>query len=137
MYIFSLNILTTVNILHVTDLGATLNATATFHDACNSLRELKIKDAPRILLNAVKGLTLLEMDAAETCCGFGGNMAYKFEKLAVGLANEKIRSADKTKADYIISTDMNCLMHINGVLAKNNKPLKVMHIADVLASGWE
>ncbi len=126
-----------VNVLHVTDVGATLNATATFHDACNALRELKIKDAPRTLLSKVKGLNLVEMDEAEACCGFGGNMSYKFEKLAVGLANEKIRSVEKTKAEYIISTDMNCLMHINGVLAKSGNPLKVIHIADVLANGWE
>ena len=61
-----------VNVLHVTDVGATLNATATFHDACNALRELKIKDAPRTLLSKVKGLNLVEMDEAEACCGFGG-----------------------------------------------------------------
>ncbi len=125
-----------VNVLHVTDVGASLNATATFHDSCNALNDLKIKTAPRLLLSKVKGLNLVEMDRAEACCGFGGNMAYKFEKLAVGLADEKIRSAEKTNAELIISTDMNCLMHLNGVLAKANKPLKVMHIADVLANGW-
>ena len=125
-----------VNVLNVTDVGATLNATATYHDACSALRGLKIKEAPRTLLQKVKGLTLIEMDQSDTCCGYGGNMANKFEKLAVGLANEKIRSAEKTKADYIISTDMNCLMHIHSTLLKTSKPLKVMHIADVLASGW-
>ena len=70
-----------VNQLGVTDLGAEFPARVTFHDGCHGLRELRIKDAPRQLLAEVKGLELVEMDAAETCCGFGGTFSAKFPRI--------------------------------------------------------
>ena len=125
-----------VNVMKVTDVGAKLNGIATYHDACNALRELKIKEAPRTLLSKVRGLTLREMNESEMCCGFGGTFAKKFENIAVALAEEKTNHALKTEAEYIISTDMGCLMHLEGYLKKNNIAIKVLHIADALAMGW-
>lgn len=125
-----------VNILKVTDLGARLEGVATYHDACSALREMGIKQSPRTLLSNVKGLELREMDETETCCGFGGTFSVKYEPIAVGMAEQKIIHAEKTQAEYLISTDVSCLMHIDGFLKKQKKNLKVMHIADVLASGW-
>jgi L-lactate dehydrogenase complex protein LldE len=100
------------------------------------LRELNIKSTPRTLLSKVKGLELREMNDTETCCGFGGTFSVKFEAIAVGMAEQKIINAEATKADYLISTDASCLMHMDGYLKKQGKPMKVMHLADVLASGW-
>ncbi len=125
-----------VNILKVTDLGARLEGVATYHDACSALREMGIKQSPRTLLSNVKGLELREMDETETCCGFGGTFSVKYEPIAVGMAEQKIIHAEKTQAEYLISTDVSCLMHIDGFLKKQKNNLKVMHIADVLASGW-
>lgn len=125
-----------VNVLKVTDLGARLEGVATYHDACSALREMGIKQSPRTLLSNVKGLELREMDETETCCGFGGTFSVKYEPIAVGMAEQKIIHAEKTQAEYLISTDVSCLMHIDGFLKKQKKNLKVMHIADVLASGW-
>ena len=125
-----------VNILKVTDLGARLEGVATYHDACSALREMGIKQSPRTLLANVKGLELREMDETETCCGFGGTFSVKYEPIAVGMAEQKIIHAEKTQAEYLISTDVSCLMHIDGFLKKQKKNMKVMHIADVLASGW-
>ncbi len=123
-------------VLKVTDIGAELNGKATYHDACGALRECKVKTGPRQLLEKVKGLELVEMNESETCCGFGGTFAVKFEAISIGMANQKITNALNTGADYIISTDASCLMHIDGVLKKQEKTIKTMHIADVLASGW-
>ncbi len=125
-----------VNVLKVTDLGARLEGVATYHDACSALREMGIKQSPRTLLSNVKGLELREMDETETCCGFGGTFSVKYEPIAVGMAEQKIIHAEKTQAEYLISTDVSCLMHIDGFLKKQKKNMKVMHIADVLASGW-
>ncbi|MEP7263305.1 MAG: (Fe-S)-binding protein [Bacteroidota bacterium] len=125
-----------VNVLNATDIGARLDATATYHDNCTALRELQIKDAPRLLLSKVKGLTLLEMKDTELCCGAGGGLPRKFESIAVNMGEEKIRNASDSNAQYIISTDYQCLMHMQGIISKQQKPMKVMHIADVLASGW-
>ena len=125
-----------VNVLNVTDVGARFDAVVTYHDACSALRELNIKSAPRTLLSKVKGLELREMNDVETCCGFGGTFSVKFEPIASGMAEQKVINAEATHADYIISTDLSCLMHIDGYMKKQGKKMKVMHIADVLASGW-
>jgi L-lactate dehydrogenase complex protein LldE len=125
-----------VNILNVTDVGAKLEGIATYHDACSALRELNIKSTPRTLLSKVKGLEIREMNDNETCCGFGGTFSVKFEPIAVGMSEQKIINAEATKAEYLISTDASCLMHIDGYLKKEGKPMKTMHLADVLASGW-
>src|SRR5690606_41918045 len=104
--------------------------------ACGALRECGIKQGPRKLLKNVKGLELVEMKEAETCCGFGGTFAVKFEPISIGMAQTKVSSALETGASYIISTDVSCLMHVQAYIDKHNHPLKTLHIADVLASGW-
>ena len=125
-----------VNVLHVTDVGARLHAKATYHDSCSALRECKIKEAPRILLNKVKGLQLVEMEDTETCCGFGGKFSSTYEEIAVSMAARKIDHAIDTGAEYIISADMDCLIHLEGYIKKNNLNIRCIHLADVLAGGW-
>ncbi|MFT3679183.1 MAG: (Fe-S)-binding protein [Ferruginibacter sp.] len=125
------------DVLKIEHYGAVLNAKATYHDSCAALRECKIKEAPRRLLDKVKGLELVEMNDAETCCGFGGTFAVKFNAISAAMADQKVSNALAVKAEYIISTDMSCLMHIDSYVKGKNLPVKTMHIADVLASGWE
>jgi L-lactate dehydrogenase complex protein LldE len=84
----------------------------------------------------VSGLELVEMKEAETCCGFGGTFAVKFEPISIGMAQTKVQSALDTGAQYMISTDVSCMMHVQGYIEKNNLPIQSLHIADVLASGW-
>lgn len=124
-----------VNVLNVTDVGATLPGKATYHDSCSALRELKISSTPRALLGKVKGLELVEMDETDVCCGFGGSFTVKFEPVSVSMAEQKVEKALATGASYIVSTDASCLMHLDGYIKKNKKPLRIMHLADVLASG--
>jgi len=125
-----------IKVLHVDDLGASLAGKATYHDSCAGLRECKIKLEPRKLLSNVKGLELLEMNDVETCCGFGGSFAVKFEAISTAMADQKVGHAMETGAEYIISTDLSCLMHLDGYIRYKDYPIKTMHIADVLASGW-
>jgi L-lactate dehydrogenase complex protein LldE len=125
-----------VKILGVTDLGASFNGKATFHDSCAGLRECNIKAEPRALLSQVEGLELVEMNDNETCCGFGGSFAVKYDTISVAMADQKIDNAIATKAEYIISTDMSCLMHIDGRINHNGQQIKVIHLADILASGY-
>jgi L-lactate dehydrogenase complex protein LldE len=122
-----------VNVLGVEDVGASLYGKATYHDSCAGLRECKIKEEPRKLLSHVKGLELLEMNDVETCCGFGGSFAVKFESISVAMADQKVNNALQTGADYIISTDLSCLMHIDGYIRYKGVKLKTLHLADVLA----
>ena len=124
-------------VLHIENFGAVLNGKATYHDSCAALRECKISEGPRSLLNKVKGLEIVEMNDNTTCCGFGGTFSVKFEDISVAMADQKIGHAMDTGAKYIISTDQSCLMQLDGIIKKRNLPLITMHIADVLASGWE
>ena len=125
------------DVLRIDNYGAVLDAKATYHDSCAALRECKIKEGPRKLLGKVKGLELIEMSDNETCCGFGGSFAVKFESISIAMADQKVNHALNTGAEYIISTDLSCLMHLDGYITKKELPIKTMHIADVLASGWE
>lgn len=125
-----------VNVLKVTDLGATFEHKVTYHDSCAALREYGLKDEPRKLLENVKGLELIEMKDTHVCCGFGGTFSVKHEAISTAMAEQKVHNALDTGAEYIISTDSSCLMHQDGYIRKHKLPLKVAHIADVLASGW-
>ena len=125
------------DVLKIENYGARLDAKATYHDSCAALRECHIKDGPRKLLKNVKGLELVEMDDNETCCGFGGSFAVKFEAISIAMADQKINHAIATGAEYIISTDSSCLLHLDGYIKAKKFPVKTIHIADVLASGWE
>ena len=125
-----------VKILGITALGASFNGKATFHDSCAGLRECNIKSEPRVLLSQVEGLELVEMNDNETCCGFGGSFAVKYDTISVAMADQKIDNAIATEAEYIISTDMSCLMHLDGRINHNGQQIKVIHLADILASGY-
>ncbi|ANH81347.1 Fe-S oxidoreductase [Niabella ginsenosidivorans] len=125
-----------INILQVTDTGAALKGNATYHDSCAGLRECKIKAEPRTLLANVRGLILNEMNDVETCCGFGGTFAVKFPGISINMGEQKVENALATGAEYLISTDLSCLMHLQGYIDNKKYPIKTMHLADVLASGW-
>lgn len=125
-----------VKIIKKENVGAVLNGKATYHDSCAGLRECRIKEEPRKLLANVKGLELTEMNDVETCCGFGGTFAVKFEAISIGMGEQKVENALATGAQYLISTDHSCLMHLQGYIKNKGYNLKAMHLADVLANGW-
>lgn len=122
-----------VNIVKQVDFGASFPHKATYHDSCAALRECRVKQEPRKLLQHVQGLELVEMADVETCCGFGGTFAVKFEDISGAMADQKVNNALDTGATHIISTDLSCLMHLNGYASKQGKPIQTIHLADVLA----
>jgi L-lactate dehydrogenase complex protein LldE len=127
--------------LGVTELGTYFPHKVTFHDGCHGLRELGIFEQPRKLLEKVRGLELVEMGEAQTCCGFGGMFAAKFPEISTAMGEVKCDSAARTEAEYIISNDGSCLMHIQGLLDRRSRSIprkrriKSLHLAEVLASG--
>jgi len=125
-----------VEVVKIEEFGAKLETKAIFLDSCQGLNQCKIMNQPRTLLNKVEGLTLLEIEEANVCCGFGGVFAVHFEKLSVSMADQKLDHILASGADTIIGNDYSCLMHLDGVIKKKGLPLKIMHLADVLASGW-
>lgn len=125
-----------VNVLRKDYFGAELEGRAVYHDSCSALRECHIRDEPRQLLSKVDGLDMLEMKHTDTCCGFGGTFAVKFEAISSAMAEQKVHHALEMEADFIISTDSSCLLHLQGYINKHQLPIKTMHLADVLAHGW-
>ena len=123
-----------VDQLGVTDLGSRFPAKVTFHDGCHGLRELHLKRQARQLLEKVQGLTLVEMEDQTSCCGFGGTFAVKFPMISTAMGETKSASALDTGAEYLVSNDSSCLMHLQGLLSRQKQKLKTIHLAEVLAS---
>jgi L-lactate dehydrogenase complex protein LldE len=123
-----------VEVLGVTDLGASFPHKVTFHDGCHGMRELGIVSQPRQLLENVQGLELVEMGEAQTCCGFGGAFSAKFADISTAMGEVKVDSAVATEAEYIVSNDSSCIMHMQGLMDRQKRKMKCVHIAEVLAS---
>lgn len=125
-----------IDVLKLEFLDAKLNAKVAYLDSCQALNHCRIKDQPRKLLKMVEGLELVEIAGADECCGFGGTFSVNFEPISVQMADQKVRSVLNSGAEIVVSTDYACLMHLDAYIKKNNIPLRIMHLADVLASGW-
>jgi L-lactate dehydrogenase complex protein LldE len=121
-----------VQVLGVTDLGASYPDTVTYHPGCHLVRELGVQDEPRQLLERVAGLRLAELPQGETCCGFGGAFAVKYPHISEGMLADKVASVVATGANTLVSCDMGCLMHIGGALSRQSPGIKVRHLAEVL-----
>jgi len=122
-----------VNVLHIVDFDASFPHKVTFHDSCSALREYGIKSEPRELLSHVKGLELIEMNESEVCCGFGGTFSIKNTEISSAMVANKVRNGVESGAEYMVTTEASCAMNIAGYCRKNKVPLKVIHIADIIA----
>ncbi len=126
-----------VDVLEVTDVGAYFPHKVTYHPTCHSLRMLGVGDRPRRLLEAVRGITLVDLPAAQECCGFGGTFAVKNSDTSVAMGADKARHVRETGAEVLVAGDNSCLMHIGGMLSRQQGGVRVMHLAEILASTEE
>lgn len=122
-----------VDVLGVKTVDARYDGTVTYHDSCSGLRELKVKAQPRALLNSVDGLTLKELPSAEVCCGFGGTFCVKYPEISNKMVSDKADDIVATGADTLLAGDLGCLMNMAGKLQREGKPVRVRHVAEVLA----
>ncbi len=123
-----------VDVLNVTDVGAKLKGKATYHTSCHMTRLLGVKDAPFTLLQQVEGLQVEQLPNAHNCCGFGGTFSVKMGQISEQMVDEKVKHIEETEANYLIGADCGCLMNIGGRIDRKGKPVRVMHIAEVLNS---
>ncbi|MGJ7034218.1 (Fe-S)-binding protein [Anoxybacillus eryuanensis] len=123
-----------VDVLKIEDVGARLQGKATYHTSCHMTRLLGVKDAPLTLLQHVKGLDVVPLPNAHNCCGFGGTFSVKMGPISEQMVDEKIQCIEQVEADYLIGADCGCLMNIGGRIERKGKPIRVMHIAEVLNS---
>jgi L-lactate dehydrogenase complex protein LldE len=126
-----------VDVVGVTDVGAYFPHRVTYHPSCHGLRGLGLGERPRRLLEAVRGLELVELPGAEECCGFGGTFAVKNAEVSAAMGADKVRSAVSTGASVLCGADNSCLMHIGGTMRRLKVGLRPVHIAEILASTEE
>ena len=124
-------------VLGVTEVGAYFPHRVTYHPTCHSLRMMHVGDAPLRLLRAVRGLDLVDLPDAETCCGFGGTFAVKNGAVSTAMLADKMRSVLATGAEVCTAGDSSCLMHIGGGLSRLNAGTRTVHLAEILASTRE
>jgi L-lactate dehydrogenase complex protein LldE len=122
------------DVLAVTDVGAYFPHRVTYHPTCHGLRMLKVGDAPYRLLAAVRGLDLVELHDAESCCGFGGTFAVKNADVSAAICADKVAAIRRTEAEVVCAMDNSCLMHIGGALTRQRSGVATMHLAEILAS---
>jgi len=123
-----------VDRLNTTDLGASWEGVITYHASCHTLRGLRVDRQPRALLDAVRGVRLVELPEAEDCCGFGGIFSVEHPELSAEMLKRKISNLDTSTADTLVVAEPGCLMHIAGGIHRRKGRQKVMHIAEVLAN---
>ncbi len=127
-----------VDVLGLTDVGARFPHRVTYHPTCHSLRMLRVGDKPEQLLRAVAGIDLVELPAADQCCGFGGTFALKNADMSTAMLADKLRNVQATGAEVLTAGDSSCLMHIGGGLSRLRVGTRAVHLAEVLAGeGWE
>lgn len=122
-----------VDVMGMDRVTASYSGTVTYQDGCAGLREMGVKLQPRALLGTVTGLSLTEMKEPETCCGFGGLFSVKYPDISVRMVSDKCRDIAATGADTLLAGDLGCLLNIAGRLAREGSPIKVRHVAEVLA----
>jgi len=123
-----------VRVLKIADVGASWSGKLTWHDACHGLRDLNLKNEPRTLIRNVRGVELVELENAEACCGFGGTFSVKYPEISVAILDQKIEAIERSGVHAVVSGDASCLMQIGGRLSRNRSKVRVMHLAELLAS---
>ncbi|MFV2048341.1 MULTISPECIES: (Fe-S)-binding protein [Bacillaceae] len=123
-----------VDVLKVENVGAKLKGKATLHKSCHMTRLLGVREAPTKLLENVEGLEYIPLSNSHDCCGFGGTFSVKMGNISEQMVDEKVKKVEETEADYLIGADCGCLLNIGGRIERQGKPIKVMHIAEVLNS---
>jgi L-lactate dehydrogenase complex protein LldE len=123
-----------VRVLHVEDVGASWNGRLTWHDACHGLRDLNLKSEPRALISHVRGAEFVELNNADACCGFGGTFSVKYPEISIAILDQKIDAIERANVEAVVSGDASCLMQIGGRLSRNGSKIRVMHLAELLAS---
>ncbi|MGW3043010.1 (Fe-S)-binding protein [Kitasatospora sp. NPDC001159] len=122
------------DVLDVTDVGACFPHRVTYHPTCHSLRGLRLGDRPQRLLRAVRGLELVDLPAADSCCGFGGTFAVKNADTSAAMLADKTAGVRSTGAEVLCAADNSCLMHIGGGLSRQGAGVRTMHLAEILAA---
>ncbi len=123
-----------IRVLEIEDVGARWQGKLTWHDACHGLRDLNLKMEPRRLIRQVRGAEFVELENAESCCGFGGTFSVKYPEISLAILDQKIEAIERAGVQAVVSGDASCLMQIGGRLSRTGSKVRVMHLAELLAA---
>jgi L-lactate dehydrogenase complex protein LldE len=123
-----------IRVLKIEDVGASWQGRVTWHDACHGLRDLNLKSEPRSLIRNVRGAEFVELDNADSCCGFGGTFSVKYPEISLAILDQKIEAIEQAKVNAVVAGDASCLMQIGGRLSRKGSHVRVMHLAELLAT---
>jgi len=131
-----------VDVVGVKSLEGSFPRRVGLHRSCHGLRELRLArssermdpplDKVRQLLAQLRGIELLDLERPDECCGFGGTFAVNEEAVSCLMGKDRIADHEKAGAEIIAGYDMSCLMHLDGLLRRERKPIRVMHVAEIL-----
>ncbi|MCS7004021.1 MAG: (Fe-S)-binding protein [Cytophagales bacterium] len=134
------------DVLQVKALDAKFPYRVGLHQSCHGLRGMRLAQCSELnapeyskikpLLSMVEGLELVPLSRPDECCGFGGTFAVSEEAVSVKMGKDRIQDHLAHQAQVITGGDMSCLMHLEGIIKRQNLPLKVLHIAQILNHGW-
>jgi L-lactate dehydrogenase complex protein LldE len=122
-----------VDVLKVEDVGASFAGKVTYHESCHILRGLGVSEQPKKLIKAVQGTQIVPLNAAESCCGFGGEFANNFPDISESMVKDKVENYLSSGADLLLLCEPGCLLNIGGFLSRNHPGKKAMHLASFLA----
>lgn len=122
-----------IDVLEVEDVGAFYPHKVTYHPTCHSLRMTRVGDKPLRLLRNVRGMELVELPAADQCCGFGGTFSIKNAETSAAMLADKMTNIESTGASVCAAGDASCLMHIGGGLRRHSSEVRTVHLAEILA----
>ena len=133
-----------VDVLNIDRIDGKFPHKVGLHQSCHGLRELRLGSSsemmvPRFskagqLLSSLEGIELVELKRADECCGFGGTFAVQEEAVSCMMGLDRIHDHEQAGAEIITAGDMSCLMHLDGLIRRQGKPLKVMHLAEILTA---
>ena len=126
-----------VDILKVENVGVSFEGKVAYHESCHILRGLGVSEQPKKLIRAVKGTQLVPLDAADVCCGFGGEFAIHYPDISESMLKDKVENYLKSGADILLLCEPGCLLNLGGFLSRNFPGKKVMHLASFLAGYHE
>ena len=121
-----------IHVAGVDDLEASYPGRVTYHDSCQVLRGLGIREEPRSLLRKVRELDFVEMEDSDVCCGFGGVFSLKSPHVSRAMAEHKIARVAETGASAVVGCEISCLMHMEAHLERLGLPIRTFHLAEIL-----
>lgn len=119
-------------VLGIAELGGTYPAVAAYHPSCHMTRLLGVREEPLLLLRAVRGLELVELDHADECCGFGGAFSVRLPELSAAMADARIDAWRRRGVRLVVGADAGCLLHLGGRMRRLGMDVEVLHLAQLL-----